>query len=695
MNPDDTIAVQPGHPFPLGASVQADGVNFSLFTASATSVELLLFERYDLPPSRAIRLDPLVNKTYYYWHVFVPNLRSGQLYGYRVWGPFRPEEGQRFDGSKVLLDPYTRAVSYGANWSRAAALSLGDNAVSALKSVVVDTSGYDWHGDQPLQQPMNRTVIYELHTRGYTAHPSSEVPNPGTFSGLQAKIAYLKQLGITAVELLPIQQFDEQEVAHRNPLTGEQLRNYWGYAPLAFFAPHLGYVTSGDPLRAVNELRDLVRAMHQAGIEVILDVVFNHTAENDHTGPTISFRGLENRAYYMLCQDKRYYRSFSGTGNTVDCNHSIVRRLIIDCLRYWVTEYHIDGFRFDLASVLSRNQDGEPMTDAPILWEIESDPVLAGTKLIAEAWDAVGLYQLGSFTGDRWAEWNGRFRDDVRRFVRGDDDTVRDLAWRLCGSFDIFRDKPSYTSYRSINYITCHDGFTLADLVTYEHKLNQANGENNRDGADANYSWNCGIEGPSEDPQIQALRRRQTRNLLTLLLVARGTPMLLSGDEFGRTQQGNNNAYCQDNVISWVNWDSAGQNGGLQRFVREMVAFRMRRPTLTVNHELGSRPFEELFHEGITYHGVKLNQPDWGSRSHSLAVRFHGVSGDGDIYLLTNAFHEDLGFELPTDMTWQRIVDTALSEPDDFTSEAQAPTLHAPTYRLPAHSVALLYGTRP
>ncbi|MHB9032076.1 MAG: glycogen debranching protein GlgX [Anaerolineae bacterium] len=693
MNPTQLAAAQPGSPYPLGATVMPGGVNFSLFSAGATMVELLLFERYDQPPVQVIPLKPETNKTFYYWHIFVPGISAGQIYGYRVWGPYQPEHGQRFDGSKVLLDPYAKAVAYGANWSRADAIALGDNAASAMKSVVVNNDGYDWQGDRPLEHPMNMTVIYELHTRGYTAHHTSRVDSPGTFRGLQSKIPYLHKLGITAVELLPIHQFDEQEVQRRNPVNGEPLHNYWGYAPVAFFSPHLGYVSGGNANDAANELRDLVKALHQAGIEVILDIVFNHTAENDHNGPTISFRGLENQAYYMLCPDKRFYRNFSGTGNTVDCNHSIVRRLITDCLRYWVTEYHIDGFRFDLASVLSRNQDGEPMTDAPILWEIESDPLLAGTKLIAEAWDAMGLYQLGSFTGDRWAEWNGRFRDDVRRFIRGDDEAVRDFAWRMSGSFDIFRDKPSYTSYRSINYVTCHDGFTLADLVSYGSKHNEANGEGNRDGTDANYSWNCGIEGPSDDVRILELRQRQMRNLITLLLAARGTPMLLGGDELGRTQLGNNNAYCQDNEMSWVNWELADKNSDLQRFVREMLAFRLRHPTLTINHVLGSRSYEEMLVEGISYHGVELGKPDWGSHSHSLAIHFRGVTGDGDVYVLANAFQAELQFALPGDINWKRIVDTSLPSPQDFAHEDSAPLLQTESYQAAAHSVAVLYGT--
>ncbi|NLV73484.1 MAG: glycogen debranching protein GlgX [Chloroflexi bacterium] len=692
MCPYGPLIPEPGRPYPLGAAVDADGVNFSIFSANATSVELLLFDSDDSPPSHTFVLDPLVNKTYYYWHIFIPGIGIGQRYAYRVDGPYRPEEGMRFDRSKVLLDPYARGVSYGDNWSRAAAGSSGDNAIQALKAVVTNGETYDWQRDTPLRRPLSQTVIYEMHLRGFTADPSSGVKAPGTFSGMQEKIAYLQELGVTAVELMPITQYDEQEVNRRNPLTGKPLRNYWGYAPIAFFAPHLGYSASGDPLAVQNELRDLVRALHQAGIEVILDVVYNHTAENDHKGPTISFRGLENIAYYMLAQDPRYYRNFSGTGNTVDTNHSVVRRLILDCLRYWVSEFHIDGFRFDLASVFSRGQDGEPISDAPILWEIESDPVLAGTKLIAEAWDASGLYQLGSFTGDRWAEWNGRFRDDVRRFIRGDEDTVRDLAWRLSGSFDIFRSKPSYVSYRSINYITCHDGFTLHDLVSYEKKHNLANGEGNRDGADANYSWNCGVEGPTTDPNILALRSCQMRNLLTILFMARGTPMLLGGDEFARSQGGNNNAYCQDNPVSWYDWRLMESNAGLLRFVRELIALRLRHATLTASYQLGSRRYEEMLHKRLTYHGVQLGQPDWGTKSHSLAVHYHGVAGDGNFYLIVNAYHDELTFALPVDISWRRLIDTAQDSPDDFYGEEEAPWVSGTQIRVGAHSTVVLYA---
>ncbi len=692
-----SIRALPGHPAPLGATVHQEGVNFSLFADHATAVELLLFDRYDQPaPTYVIRLDPQVNRTYYYWHVLVPGLGDGQIYGYRVYGPNEPQEGHRYNPAKVLLDPYARAVAYGDNWRRAEAYGEGDNARSALKCVVVDLEGYDWGGDRPLQRPMRETVIYETHVRGLTAHPSAGVACPGTYRALVDKIPYLRSLGITAVELLPVQQFDPQEGARANPLTGEPLSNYWGYAQVALFAPHQGYACRPGGRAVVDEFRDMVKALHAAGIEVILDVVFNHTAEGDENGPTISFRGLANDAYYLLAEDKSRYLDFTGCAHTLSANHSIVRRLIRDCLRHWVSAYHVDGFRFDLASALSRDDQGRPISDAPLIWEIESDPVLAGTKLIAEAWDASGYYQLGGFTGDRWAEWNGRFRDDLRRFARGDPGTVRDLAWRMTGSFDLFRKKASYSSHRSINYITAHDGFTLADLVAYNRKHNLANGERNRDGTDHNFSWNCGVEGPSDDPGVRALRARQMRNLLALLMVARGTPMLLGGDEFARTQKGNNNAYCQDNEVGWYDWSFVEAHADLVRFVRQLVALRRRHPTLTADHRMDGKPYEAMLNEGVTFHGVQLGRPDWGYYSHSLAMHLHGQEGDVGFYVIANAYYEPLTFALPADLAWRRLVDTALSPPEDIVEdEGQAPLLDAPSYRAAARSVVILQEQRP
>src|SRR5882672_7165191 len=425
---------------------------------------------------------------------------------------------------------------------RASACNPGDNTATAMKSVVVDVSAYDWEGDAPLRRPCSRTIIYEMHLRGFTRHPSSGVSEEtrGTYAGLIEKIPYLQQLGVTAVELLPVFQFDVQAVP-----PGDGRVNYWGYQPVSFFALHQAYSSRQDPLGPADEFRDMVKALHRAGLEVILDVVYNHTAEGDHHGPTLSFRGLDNQAYYILAADRSRYADYSGCGNTLNANHPIVRRLIVDSLKYWVEHMHVDGFRFDLASILSRDPSGHPMPNPPVLWDIESEPSLAGTKLIAEAWDAAGLYQVGHFVGDAWKEWNGRFRDDVRGFFRCDESTVTRLADRIIGSPDVYGHKNREAEV-SVNFVTCHDGFSLNDLVSYNEKHNEKNGESNRDGDNDNRSWNCGVEGPTDDPGIERLRNRHVKNLLTVTLLSLGIPMILMGDELRRTQHGNNNAYCHD-----------------------------------------------------------------------------------------------------------------------------------------------------
>jgi glycogen operon protein len=485
------------------------------------------------------------------------------------------------------------------------------------------------------------------------------------------------------VELLPVQQFDAQDAP-------EGQRNYWGYAPLALFAPHAAYSSRGDALGPVFEFRDMVKALHRAGIEVILDVVFNHSCEGDHRGPTLSFRGLENRAYYILEDNRAYYANYTGCGNSLNGNQSIVRRLIIDCLRHWVAEMHVDGFRFDLASVMARDEWGQPLRSPPILWEIESDPILAGTKLIAEAWDAGGLYQVGTFIGHRWAEWNGRFRDDVRRFVKGDPDTVAPLAARLLASTDVYR-QPDRDPNRSVNFITCHDGFTLNDLVSYDYKHNEANGGSNRDGTDANHSWNCGVEGTSNDPAVERLRQQQIKNLLTLLFVAQGTPMLLMGDELRRTQQGNNNAYCQDNELGWMDWSALKRQAGLLRFVTGLIRF-------TQTHELFRQESPWLPPDGahrplLTWHGVHLNQPDWSADSHSLAFSLHLDGRQNVIHILLNAYWEPLAFDLPRlprGRHWYRIIDTARPAPDDSVEPDRAPRVAEESYLAAARSSVLL-----
>src|SRR5246500_3479780 len=544
----DAPAAQ-GRSFPLGATLCDGGVNFSVFSKHGTGVELCLFDCVDDGrPARVISLDPRTHRTYHYWHVFVPGIRPGQVYAYRADGPFDPGRGLRFDPAKALLDPYGRAVVVPDGYSRPAASRYGQNNAIAMKSVVVDPYAYDWEGDAPLRRPFATTVIYEMHVAGFTRHPSSEVAaeRRGTYAGIIEKIPYLQDLGVTAVELLPVFQFDRQDCP-------ADLVNYWGYSPVSFFAPHAGYSSRKDALGPVDEFRDLVKALHRAGIEVILDVVYNHTAEGNAGGPTLCFRGLANDVYYILDNNRADYANYSGTGNTLNANQSIVSRMILDSARYWVTHMHVDGFRFDLASILSRDETGRPPENPPVLWDIESDPVLAGTKLIAEAWDAAGLYQVGSFVGDFWKEWNGQFRDDVRSFMKADNDTVTRIPYRLFGSPDIYG-RAQREPEQSINFVTCHDGFTLNDLLSYNVKHNELNGENNCDGMDANLSWNCGIEGPSDDPAIERLRNRMVKNFLALTLLSIGTPMLQMGDEVRRTQRGNNNAYCQDNEISWFDW---------------------------------------------------------------------------------------------------------------------------------------------
>jgi len=673
---------------PLGATVRDGGVNFSVFSRDATGMELLLFADAEAAaPSRVITLTAAANRTQNYWHVFVPGIAPGQVYAYRAHGPFAPQHGLRFDREKVLLDPYGRAVAVPARYDRSAAQRAGDNAAFAMKSVVAKSDGYDWEGDLPLRRPFEQTIIYEVHVRGFTRHPNSGVSaeKRGTYAGLIDKIPYLKALGVTAVELLPVFQFDPQ-----NAPAGRV--NYWGYQPISFFAPHQGYASQPDPLAVLDEFRDMVKALHRAGIEVFLDVVFNHTTEGGEDGPTFSFKGLANSTYYILEHDRAKYRDVTGCGNTLNANQSIVRRLIQDSLRYWVDEMHIDGFRFDLASVLTRDEAGEPLPNPPVLWDIESDPFLAGTKLIAEAWDAAGLYQVGSFIGDTWQEWNGRFRDDLRRFVKGDEGAVPALASRLLGSPDIYAHEQREAE-QSINFVTCHDGFTLNDLVSYDEKHNLENGEFNRDGANDNLSWNCGVEGPTSDPEIEALRNRQVKNLLALVLLAAGTPMLLMGDEVRRTQRGNNNAYCQDNELSWFDWDLSKRHADVQRFVRLLNEFRLRRDVAVEGTRM---TLQELLERAeITWHGVALGCPDWSDHSHSLSFTLRSQHGSYSLHCMINAYWEPLSFELPAVTTgalgpWRRCIDTALTSPDDIQPWSDAPPYTEASYRVEARSLVVL-----
>jgi glycogen operon protein len=681
-----------GRSFPLGATVVPGGVNFSLFSRDCSSVELLLFDRVDDGrPSRVILLDPRKNRSYHYWHIFVAGLGAGQLYGYRVSGPRDPALGLRFDPEKLLLDPYGRGVAVPEGYSRDAAKRAGDNCGVAMKSVVADPRCYDWEGDTPLERPFSRTVIYELHLAGFTRHPSSGVAagKRGTYAGLIEKIPYLRQLGVTAVELLPVFQFDSQDAP-------PGFTNYWGYSPVSFFAPHAAYSSRRDPLGPLDEFRDMVKALHRAGIEVILDVVFNHTAEGDRHGPTICYRGLANDYYYMLEPDGLTCANYSGCGNTFNANNPIARRLIIDSLHHWVREMHVDGFRFDLASILSRDEQGRPLENPPLLWDIETDPALAGIKLIAEAWDAAGLYQVGSFIGDSWKEWNGRFRDDVRAFLRGDRGTVSRFASRLLASPDIYGHEEREAE-QSINFVTCHDGFTLNDLVSFDRKHNEANGEENRDGSDENLSWNCGQEGPGADPAVEALRNRQVKNFLAVTLLALGAPMLLMGDEVRRTQGGNNNAYCQDNEIGWFDWRLLERHGDVHRFATLLIAARQRHdlaredPGLTLNQLLSQARLE--------WHGVRVGQPDWGDDSHSIALTAWSLGNRFAIHLMVNAWQEPLLFQLPPASAvpggrWCRWIDTSLPSPDDIVALREAPPLERECYLLQPHSLATLVAYR-
>jgi len=680
-----------GKSSPLGATILPGGVNFSVFSRGARGVDLLLFDREDDPrPARVIPIDPLTNRAYHYWNVFVPGLQAGQLYGYRVHGPFDPANGMRFDPGKVLLDPYGRAVVVPGNYSRDAARLEGDNAATAMKSVVIDSHVYDWEGDAPLRRPSSRTIIYEMHVRGFTRHPNSGVAGQlrGTYAGVIEKIPYLQQLGITAIELLPVFQFD----AHDAP---PGRLNYWGYAPVSFFAPHQAYSSRQDPLGSVDEFRDMVKAVHRAGIEVILDVVFNHTAEGDHTGPTLSLRGLDNNTYYILDQDRSRYSNYSGTGNTLNANHPIVRRMIVDSLRYWVQEMHVDGFRFDLAAILERDESGNLMPRPPVLWDIESDPALAGTKLIAEAWDAAGLYQVGSFVGDSWREWNGRFRDDVRSFFRGDDGLVGNFADRLLGSPQIYAHKEREAE-QSVNFVTCHDGFTLNDLVSYNQKRNEPNGENNRDGSNDNRSWNWGIEGPTDDPAVEKLRNRQVKNFLAVTMLSLGLPMILMGDEVRRTQRGNNNAYCQDDETSWFDWTLVEKHADVHRFASLLSAQRLLLDEVEPDFE--RLTLNQLLRKANrSWHGVKLGQPDWSHSSHSLAFTAEAENENLLFHVIINAYWEPLEFELPHPAgeaanAWRRWIDTALDSPHDIEAWEAAPQIPSRTYRSSPHSLVMLFA---
>jgi isoamylase len=673
---------RPGRAHPLGATPDPGGTNFALFSQAATAVQLLLFDSHDARrPVKVIDLDPADNRTFYFWHIYVNDVTPGMGYAYRVDGPKDLHgRGQRFNPRKVLIDPYGRAVT-STLWDRAAACGPDDNVTSSLSSIVVDTSGYDWEGDRPINRPMSQTIIYEMHVKGFTQAPSAGAKHPGTYAGVIEKIPYLKRLGITAVELMPVFEFDETEISGVNPITGQQLVNYWGYSPIAFFSPHGDYCIRPDEGNHITEFRDMVKALHKADIEVILDVVFNHTGEGNHQGPTISFRGLDNSTYYLLEPDKEYYTNLTGCGNTLNCNHPMTEKFINECLLFWVKEMHVDGFRFDLASILSRGEDGQPLDNPPVLWHIELDNDLAETKIIAEAWDAGGLYQVGYFPGYRWAEWNGKYRDDIRRFVKGDKGVVGAAASRIAGSADLYQDDGELP-INSINFITAHDGFTLNDLVSYNEKHNEANGENNNDGTNDNLSWNHGVEGETDDPEIDGLRRRQVRNFLSILMLSQGVPMMLMGDESRQTQVGNNNAYCQDNEITWFDWDRVASHDDQVRFTGLLTEFRKRHPNLRrpsyFTGQINKRGLPDM-----TWHGCELNSPGWDDpESRVLAFTLAGFPGtrrsrnvddDVDIHVMMNMEPQDLDFEVPDvpGRRWYRAIDTGAAPPHDIAARGE------------------------
>jgi glycogen operon protein len=690
--------VRVGVPLPLGTTALGAGVNFALFSRHASRVRLELFARAaDATPAAAFDLDPARNRTGDVWHVWVEGIRPGQLYAYRVDGPYRPEDGHRFNFHRLLLDPLATAVSALPAWEFGPARGFdpsapdGDSALStvddagAMPKCVFTQEHFHWHDDRPPRHPWSKTVIYEAHVRGFTIHPSSGVAHPGSYRGLMEKIPYFKELGVTAVELMPVQEFNEHEAAGSNPQTGRPLRNYWGYDPVAFFAPKASYSSSGGTGQQKLEFKEMIHAFHAAGIEVILDVVFNHTAEGNERGPTLCFRGIDNAIFYMLADDKRSYRDYTGTGNTVNANHPVVRDHILNALRYWVVEMHVDGFRFDLAAVLGRGRSGNLLPDPPLLERIAEDPILRDVKIIAEAWDAAGAYEVGSFSERRWAEWNGRYRDDVRRFWRGDDGMLGLFASRICGSADIYAASGKGPE-SSINFVTCHDGFTLNDLVSYHSKHNEANGEDNRDGSDANYSENCGAEGETTDAGIEAVRKGQIKNFLLTLLISRGVPMLLGGDEFRRTQGGNNNAYCQDDETSWHDWTCLERHQEIYRFARGLIALRAAHPILGK---------EQFYTDAeIEWFGPQGRLPAWTDPKEKRFGCLVHEGGQNALCLLFNAGTEAADFRLPRvpdGARWHLAMDTCHKAPQDLFIAGEEPLLDsAELYRAGPRSSAIL-----
>ncbi|MGB4587492.1 MAG: glycogen debranching protein GlgX [Rectinemataceae bacterium] len=722
--------MSPGNALVPGASLTQDGVNFSIFSRNATSMRLCLYERsHDSAPAHEIVLDPVRNKTGDIWHCHIQGLKANTLYLWRADGPFQPRAGHRFNPNRPLIDPYAKALTDGS-WDLSQALAYNPASYEAdlsfsehrddsffPKCVVTDDS-FDWEGDTPLNYPLKDCVIYETHVRGLTRGLLGKkapagipvVSHPGTYRGVAEMAGYFNALGVTSLELLPIHEFDSAERFRRNPKTGALVANYWGYSPLAFFAPKAAYAyvdgephPEEDPARQLREFKLMVRELHKAGIEVILDVVFNHTAEGSELGPTLSFRGLDNSIYYILDKDKRRYKNYSGCGNTLNCNHPVMRNLIQDCLRYWVGSMHVDGFRFDLGSILGRDSSGNLLENPPVIESIAEDPLLRDTKIIAEAWDAGGAYQVGSFPGGRWAEWNDKYRDEVRRFWRGDKGSAMHLATRLTGSSDLFL-RDGRKPFHSINFITAHDGFTMNDLVSYSKKRNEENGEDNRDGMDDNSSANCGAEGETSDPAVEKRRNRQMRNFLATLLLSIGTPMLLGGDEIRRTQKGNNNAYCQDNETSWYDWERADLHGDIFAFCSALIRFRMKHPVFRRSEFYTGLDSDDNQLPDITWFDESGSPPRWASINLRLAALIDGspaensAVGDDDFYLMFNASPHSVAFTVPRHprgLQWLRVIDTSaplLAEScHDFISQ---PLPRQEACTLGARSLVVLLASR-
>lgn len=671
--------VRPGFYGINGATALREGVNFTVCSLEATAVELLLYHRGEKEPYAVLSFP----KHYriggvYSMIVFGLDIYDFE-YAYRVDGPYAPEKGLIYDKTQPLLDPYARAVTGQSVWGEQPNQDHGYRA-----RVVVND--FDWGDHVDPVRPIQDLIIYELHVRGFTKDASSGVEHPGTFAGIREKIPYLKDLGITAVELMPVFEFDE--TMGRREVNGRMLLDYWGYNPVSFFAPNTSYTAQKEFNREGDELKGLIRELNANGIEVILDVVFNHTAEGNEKGPFFSFKGFDNRVYYMLTPEGLYY-NFSGCGNTLNCNHPVVQQMILECLRYWTIEYHVDGFRFDLASILGRNEDGSPMNQPPLLKNLAGDPVLRNVKLIAEAWDAGGLYQVGSFPAfTRWAEWNGKYRDDMRSFLKGDYWFAAAAANRLTGSMDLYTGQ--YKGYdSSINFITCHDGFSLWDLYSYNGKHNEDNGWNNSDGHDDNRSWNCGEEGETSDPEIQKLRLRMMKNACLALMCSRGTPMFLAGDEFGDTRFGNNNPYCQDNGISWLDWNRLKTNRELYRFFKKMIRFRKEHPAIRSDQAPSETGFPT-----VSVHTDKPFEHEINSDTKALAVCYAGKTGQGEdlVYVALNVYWEEQRFELPKlpeAYEWRCFADTSL----DGTGEENG-NVPITEYWLQPRTTAVFVGIR-